>query len=202
MIDKLESQNKCAKARDLGIIPRFASPVMLVKKNKIKHLKPGEYETLPIQEKLKYNRFIQALQKLNEYVEKIPAENIDLEETVITVGAAECVITGDLTDSFQQRWICKDKQAYFAFHSPYRGTYLMLRSCQGFLNQSEELHGMISNILHQFVQDEWCVIFHDNIYVMALMSTPPLIDGNEYSMNLRGTTSRFLLAKLSASQQN
>ena len=165
MIDRLESQKKCAKARDLGIIPRFASPIMLVKKNKVRNLKPGEYEEMSIPEKIKYNRFIQCLQKLNEYVEKIPAENIDLEETVYKVGSAECVITGDLTDSFQQRWICSDKQPYFAFHSPYKGTYLMLRSSQGFLNQSEELHGMVSNILHQFVQDGWCMIFHDNIYV-------------------------------------
>ena len=165
MIDKLESQNKCAKAKDLGMIPRFASPVMLVKKNKIKSLPPGTYESLTITEKLKYNRFIQCLQKLNEYVEKIPSQNIDLDETISKVGAAKCVITGDLTDSFQQRWICKDKQPYFAFHSPYKGTYIMLRSGQGFLNQSEELHNMVSDILNEFVADGWCIIFHDNIYV-------------------------------------
>ena len=41
----------------------------------------------------------------------------------------------------------------------------MLRSGQGFLNQSEELHGMVSNILQQFTQAGWCIIFHDNIYV-------------------------------------
>ena len=42
MIDKLESQNKCAKAKDLGMIPRFASPVMLVKKIRLNlcHLVP------------------------------------------------------------------------------------------------------------------------------------------------------------------
>ena len=167
MIDKLESQNKCAKAKDLGIIPRFASPVMLVKKNKVKSLPSGAYEKLSIQEKLKYNRFIQCLQKLNEYVEKIPSQNIDIDETILKVGAAKFVITGDLTDSFQQRWICKDKQPYFAFHSPYKGTYIMLRSGQGFLNQSEELHNMVSDILQDYVQQDWCVIFHDNIYVLG-----------------------------------
>ena len=167
MIDKLEFQNKCAKAKDLGIIPRFASPVMLVKKNKVKSLPSGKYECLSIPEKLKYNRFIQCLQKLNEYVEKIPSQNIDLEETISKVGAAKCVITADLTDSFQQRWICKDKQPYFAFHSPYKGTYIMLRSGQGFLNQSEELHNMMSDILSAFVAQGWCIIFHDNIYVIG-----------------------------------
>ena len=167
MIDKLESQYKCAKAKDLGIIPRFASPVMLVKKNKIKSLPPGTYDSLSIPEKLKYNRFIQCLQKLNEYVEKIPSQNIDLDETISKVGAAKCVITADLTDIFQQRWICKDKQPYFTFHSPYKGTYVMLRSGQGFLNQSEELHNMVSDILSVFVAEGWCIIFHDNIYVIG-----------------------------------
>ena len=43
----------------------------------------------------------------------------------------------------------------------------MLRSGQGFLNQSEELHNMVSDILQDYVQEDWCVIFHDNIYVIG-----------------------------------
>ena len=167
MIDRLEGQKKVAKATDMGIIPRFASPDMLVLKNKARKLKKGEYDSLPISEKLKYNRFVQCLQKLNQYVEKKPFDNIDLEDTIYKVGSAKYVITGDLTDSFQQRWIAPSKRPYFCFNSPYKGTYVFLRSSQGFLNQSEELNEMLTVLLSEFVAQGWCVVFHDNLYVIG-----------------------------------
>ena len=167
MIDRLEEQNKVAKTTDLGIIPRYASPAMLVLKNKARKLKDCEYDSLPISEKLKYNRFVQCLQKLNQYVEKKPFENVDLEDTIYKVGAAKYVITGDLTDSFQQRWIAPNKQPYFCFNSPYKGTYVMLRLSQGFLNQSEELNEMLTVLLSEFVSKGWCIVFHDNLYVIG-----------------------------------
>ena len=146
MIDRLEEQKKVAKATDLGMIPRYASPAMLVLKNKARNLKPGEYDSLPISKKLKYNRFVQCLQKLNQYVEKKPFDNVDLEDTIYKVGSAKYVITGDLTDSFQQRWISKSKQPYFCFNSPYKGTYFLLS---------------------KLVAQGWCVVFHDNLYVIG-----------------------------------
>ena len=42
MIDRLEQLNVVAKANNLNIIPRFASPCMLVKKNSVRNLRPGE----------------------------------------------------------------------------------------------------------------------------------------------------------------
>ena len=132
MIDRLENQNVVAKANALGVIPRYASPCMLVKKNSVRQLKEGEYEKLPDQEKLKYNRFVLCQNKLNNYVQKIPAKYNKLDETINIVGAHEFVITSDLTDSFWQRHISQEKLPYFAFHSPFKGTYIFLRSTQGF----------------------------------------------------------------------
>ena len=43
----------------------------------------------------------------------------------------------------------------------------MLRSSQGFLNQSEELNEMLTVLLSKFVAQGWCVVFHDNLYVIG-----------------------------------
>ena len=51
MIDKLEQLNIVAKANSLGIIPKFESPCMLVKKNSVKSLPTVKYKTLSLDEK-------------------------------------------------------------------------------------------------------------------------------------------------------
>ena len=167
MIDRLEANNIVAKANDLNIIPKFASPCMLVKKNSVRQLAPGEYEKLPIQQKIRYNRFVLCMNKLNDHVQKIPAKYNKLEDTIRLVGSFEYIITTDLTDSFWQRHITESKLPYFAFHSPFRGTYLFLRSTQGFLNQSEGLEEMLSCVLQDCVAQGWCRVHADNLYVMA-----------------------------------
>ena len=167
MIDRLESLNVVAKANSLNIIPRFASPCMLVKKNSVRSLKPGEYDDLPLDEKVKYNRFVLCQNKLNDYVHKIPAKYNKLDETIRIVGGFEFVITTDLTDSFWQRKIEESKLPFFAFHSPFKGTYVFLRSTQGFLNQSEGLEEMLSCVLQDCVSQGWCRVHADNLYILA-----------------------------------
>ena len=166
-IDQLEEMGVVAKARDLNIIPRYASPCMLVKKNSIRDLPKGNYEKMQVLEKLKYNRFVLCQDKLNDHIEKIPAKLNKLEDTLRIVGAHEYVITSDLTDSFWQRHVKSDKLPYFAFHSPFKGTYIFLRSCQGFLNQSEGLEEMVSCVLSKFITEGWCRVHADNIYIMG-----------------------------------
>ena len=90
-----------------------------------------------------------------------------LDETVRIVGSYEYVITTDLSDSFWQRHISKEKLPYFAFHSPVRGPYIFLRSTQGLINQSEGLDLMVSVILQDCILSGWCRVIADNIYVMG-----------------------------------
>ena len=167
MIDRLEAQNIVAKANEIDIIPKFASPCMLVPKNSARLLSKDTYNAMPIKEKLKYKRFVLCQNKLNEYVEKIPHKYNTLEDTIAIVGGYEYVITTDLTDSFWQRPIVKEKLPYFAFHSPFRGTYIFLRSSQGFLNQSEGLEQLITSVLQNCILQGWCRVHADNIYVLG-----------------------------------
>ena len=164
-IDELETNNIVAKAKDLRIIPKYASPVMLVQKHSSRSFTEEEYQSLSVGEKLKHNRLVLCQNKLNEYIEKIPYRYKTIEETINIVGAFEFFITSDLTDSFWQRHITPSKLPYFAFHSPFKGTYIFLRSSQGFINQSEDLEGLVSFVLHEYEAAGWCRVHADNIYV-------------------------------------
>ena len=167
MIDRLEDLNVVAKANEIGIIPRYASPTMLVFKNSARTVPKEDYQKLSIKDKLKLHRFVLCQNKLNDYVEKIPHKYNTVDDTIRIVGNFEYVITTDLTDSFWQRHIKEDKPPYFAFHSPFKGTYIFLRSSQGFLNQSEGLEALVSCVLQNFIADGWLRVHADNIYVLG-----------------------------------
>ena len=166
-IDLLEDQGVVAKANEIGIIPKFASPTLLVQKNSVRDIGKDKYNNLPVMEKLKYNRLVLCQNKLNDYVEKIPYMYTTVEDTIKAVGEQEFVITSDLTDSFWQRHIREEKLPYFAFHSPYRGTYIFKRSSQGFLNQSEGLESLVRSVLQDGLIEGWVVVHADNIYVLG-----------------------------------
>ena len=166
-IDELEDKGICVKVSDTDIIPKYAAPCMLAKKHSARDLEPGAYEKLSTEEKLKYNRFILCHNKLSEHVDKLPAKSNKLDETIRVVGSYEYVITTDLTDSFWQRHIAEDKLPYFAFHSPFRGPYIFLRSTQGLINQTEGLEQLVSAILQDCVMSGWCQVLADNIYIMG-----------------------------------
>ena len=167
MIDTLEDKKIVAKANAIGIIPRYASPTMLVLKNSARALSKDTFSKMSIPEKLKFHRMVLCQNKLNDYVEKIPHKYNTLDDTIRIVGSFQFVITTDLTDSFWQRHIAEDKLPYFAFHSPFKGTYIFLRSSQGFLNQSEGLEALVSSVLEDFVGEGWCRVHADNIYVLG-----------------------------------
>ena len=166
-IDSLEDQGIVVKVADTDIVPSYAAPTMLALKNSAKKLPPGGYEKLTIKEKLKYNRFILCHNKLSEHIEKRPAKVNTLDETTRVVGGFEFVITSDLKDSFWQRHIAEEKLPYMAFHSPFRGTYIFLRSTQGLINQSEGLEEMLSVVLQDCIMSGWCTLLADNVYVLG-----------------------------------
>ena len=165
-INELEKKGICMRVSETNIVPKYAAPCMLVKKNSAREL-GDEYDKMTIDEKLKYNRFILCHNKLSDHIEKKPAKMNKLDDTVRTVGSFEYVITSDLSDSFWQRHVAEDKLPYFAFHSPFNGAYIFGRSTQGLINQSEELEEMVSVILGDCIMSGWCRVQADNIYVMG-----------------------------------
>ena len=151
-IEELEQDNIVAKVSSLGMNLKFASPCMLAKKSSAKLMPVSEYEKLPLAEKVKMNRFVLCCNKLCNSICKKPATVTNIEETINIVSSFEYVITADLQDSFNQRWITEEKLPYFGFHSPLGDNYVLLRSPQGLINQSEELEMLVKVTLQEGVR--------------------------------------------------
>ena len=168
MVDQLEQQGIVAKANEIGILPRFAAPCMLAKKGAARKMSPDQYEKLSFSDKLDHNRFVLAHNRLNEFLEKIPAKKLNtVSDTISMVGAHRYIITTDLASSFLQRHIKPHMLPYMAFHSPFKGTYIFKRSSMGVINQTKGIENMMTCILSQFIEEGWCKVHVENIYVCA-----------------------------------
>ena len=166
-IEELERQNVVAKVSDLGINVKYASPCMLARKASAKHINKEDYNKLPLEEKTKLDRFVLCLNKMCNFINKKPALSSNIQDTINLVGSFEYVITADLQDSFNQRWIKDVKLPYMGFHSPYGDNYIFLRSPQGLINQSEELETLVKVVLLEGVKAGHVKVHADNIYVMG-----------------------------------
>ena len=140
---------------------------MIRKKNSAKQLSKEKYSQLSTEEKSKKNRFVLCLNKLCNHINKKPAAATKVEETINLVSSYEYIITADLQDSFNQRKIVDSKLPYMGFHSPFGDNYILLRSPQGLLNQSEELEMLVKVVLKEGVQAGYVRVHADNIYVMG-----------------------------------
>ena len=143
-IDWMESQNICFKAHLLGVPVKYASLTMLVPKATLKdHKGPLSHDLF---------RFVNLFNQLNDYIKLEPSQPESISSVLYEAGQWQYMISGDLTNSFYQRWITKKKLPYMAFHSPYKGMYILARSAQGMKNQSEGLDQMLRVILGDLIK--------------------------------------------------
>lgn len=154
-IDFMESQNICMKAHLLGTPIQYASLPMLVPKSSLKTVTGNPTH-------VNY-RFVTLFNKLNEYIASEPSQPDNIDETLYDVGQWKYIIVGDLSNSFHQRWIAKEKLPWMAFPSPYKGMYVLLRSGQGMKNQSEGLQQKMRMVLGDLIQQGKARIIHDDI---------------------------------------
>ena len=143
-IDWMESQNICFKAHLLGAPVKYASLTMLVGKSSLKnHEGPLNHGLF---------RFVNLFNQLNEYIALEPSQPEAIDSVLYDAGQWNFMISGDLTNSFYQRWIAKRKLPFMAFHSPYKGMYILARSAQGMKNQSEGLDQMMRVVLGDLIK--------------------------------------------------
>ena len=142
-IDWMESENICFKAHLLGMPVKYASLTMLVPKASYKsHEGPLHHGLF---------RFVNLFNQMNEYIKLEPSQPESISSVLYEAGQWNFMISGDLTNSFYQRWIAKRKLPYMAFHSPFKGMYILARSAQGMKNQSEGLDQMMRVILGDLI---------------------------------------------------
>ena len=144
-IDWMESQNICFKAHLLGVPVKYASLTMLVAKSSLKSHEGPLHHGL--------YRFVNLFNQLNEYIALEPSQPESIDSVLYDAGQWNFMISGDLTNSFYQRWIAKRKLPFMAFHSPYKGMYILARSAQGMKNQSEGLDQMMRVVLGDLIKE-------------------------------------------------
>ena len=137
---------------------------MLVLKGSAAKLPPGELDKMSISKKLKYYRFVQAFNQLNDYVAKQPANYSTVEETIQKVGQYQWTIESDLTDSYFQRHMSPTKWPWMCFVSPFKGVYVMKRTAQGFINSAEGLTELVGGVLGHLAAQGKCVYHADNLW--------------------------------------
>ena len=69
--------------------------------------------------------------KQNEWIATQPARSVNISDALYEVGQWDFIIETDLFHGFWQRMTAPEKLPQSAFHSPYRGTFVMLRGSQG-----------------------------------------------------------------------
>ena len=143
-IDWMESENICFKAHLLGVPVKYASLTMLVPKASFKNHEGPLHHGL--------FRFVNLFNQMNEYIKLEPSQPESISSVLYEAGQWNFMISGDLTNSFYQRWIAKRKLPYMAFHSPFKGMYILARSAQGMKNQSERLDQMMRVILGDLIR--------------------------------------------------
>ena len=154
-IDWMEAHNICFKAHLLGVPVKYASLTMLVPKSSFKDHKGPLHHGL--------FRFVNLFNQLNEYIALEPSQPESIESVLYDAGQWDYMISGDLSNSFYQRWICKDKLPFMAFHSPYKGMYILARSAQDMKNQSEGLDQMMRVILGDLIKEGKVRKFADDV---------------------------------------
>ena len=97
-------------------------------------------------------RFVNLFNQLNEYIQLEPSQPESISSVLYEAGQWNFMISGDLTNSFYQHWIAKRKLPYMAFHSPYKGMYILARKAQGMKNQSEGLDQMMRVVLGELIK--------------------------------------------------
>ena len=165
-IDWLFEQNIVDKAYHYGPIKYSTSCMLVVKPAYKDH--PGPRTHL-------HYRFVQLFNTINDYIEVQPSQPETIQESLYEVGQYDYVIRCDLSNSFNQRWVAKRKIPYQAFHSPYKGMYVLLRSGQGMKNQSEGQDQFLFQVFGDLIQRGMCKKIHDDIYVFA-NSLPKLLE--------------------------
>lgn len=143
-IDWMESQNICFKAHLLSVPVKYASLTMLVPKASFKDNKGPLHHGL--------FRFVNLFNQLNEFIKLEPSQPEAISSVLYEAGQWNHMISGDLSNSFYQRWITKRKLPYMAFHSPYKGMYILARSAQGMKNQSEGLDQWMRVVLGELIR--------------------------------------------------
>ena len=134
----------------------YCTPCMLVPKASAKNKETLTHEDY---------RFVQLHNKQNDWISTQPARSVNIPDVLYEIGQWNYIIETDLFHGFWQRTTAKNKLPQCAFHSPFKGTFVMLKGSQGRKNESEQLDEWLFQILGDLIQEGKVLKLHDDIRV-------------------------------------
>lgn len=149
-MDTLESWGVLRKPEDLGIIPEFVVPSLLV----------------PKQEKGQW-RIVTDFSSLNQHIKKLPAVSPSIQEAKEKLAKFKYHVFLDLSNYYYQGGVSIEDSQYLATIHPFKGLMCYTVSPQGLLNSGEQAYERLGRIYGDMCADEKMTRMADGLYVLA-----------------------------------
>ena len=150
LMDTMESMGVLAKPEDVGIVPSFVVPSLLVPK-------PGKNEW----------RFVSDFTPLNIHIKKFETISPGINEAKRTLAKFKFNIEMDLSNYFWQGGMRKEDMQYLATPHPFKGLRVYTVEPQGLRNASEHSYEKLTRIFGDLRQADKMTCMADGLYAVG-----------------------------------
>ena len=149
-MDKMETMGVLAKPEDVGVVPSFVVPSLLVPKSE-----KGEW------------RLVSDFTPLNIHIRKFETISPGIEEVKRTLAKFKYNIELDLSNYFWQGGMRKEDIQYLATPHPFKGLRVYTVEPQGLRNASEHSYEKLTRIYGDLRQADRMTTMADGLYVVG-----------------------------------
>ena len=149
-MDVLEQWGVLQKPEELGVVPEFVVPSLLVPK-------PEKNEW----------RMVSDFTSLNKYIKKLPAVSPTIQEAKEKIAKFKYHVFLDLSNYFFQGGVKIEDSQYLATIHPFKGLMCYTVSPQGLLNSGEQAYERLGRVYGDLCSAEKMTRMADGLYVLA-----------------------------------
>ena len=146
-MDQLEKWGVLAKPEDVGVVPIFVCPSMVVPKEN------GDF------------RLVTDFTSLNTHIRKPPALSPSIEETKMQIAKFKYLATLDLANFYYQHGMKKEDIQYLATQHPFKGLRVYTCEPQGIKGASEHAYERLSRVFGDLCQEGKMARQADGLFV-------------------------------------
>ena len=148
-MDTLETWGVLRKPEDLGIVPEFVAPSMLVPKI------DGGF------------RLVTDFTSLNQHIKKLPTISPSIQEAKEKIAKYKYHVFLDLSNYYYQGGVKIEDSQYLATVHPFKGLMVYTTDPQGLLNAGEHAYERLGRIYGDMCADERMTRMADGLYVLG-----------------------------------
>ena len=145
--DELHAAGVLARAEDIGVPVEYVHPSFLVKKSN------GDY------------RMVTSFGEVAEYARPQPTITSNTEHVLHQIGQWRFVIKTDLKSAYYQILLHLLSCKYVGIMSPFKGTYVYLRSVMGLPGSEAALEEVLSRVFGDLIQEGKMIKLADDLYL-------------------------------------